>query len=47
MNKPRSRARDTLLRRLNEREILTAIQTARPLSRAELTRHTRVAAAPE
>jgi len=42
MNKPRSRARDTLLRRLNEREILTAIQTAGPLSRAEITRHTRI-----
>ena len=40
MNKPRSRARGSLLRRLNEREILAAIQSAGPLSRAEITRHT-------
>ncbi len=40
MNKPRSRARGSLLRRLNEREILAAIQAMGPLSRAEITRHT-------
>ncbi len=42
MNKPRSRARGSLLRRLNEREILAAIQAAGPLSRAEITRHTKI-----
>ena len=37
---PRSGARGSLLRRLNEREILAAIQAAGPLSRADITRHT-------
>ena len=37
---PRSRARGSLLRHLNEREILAAIQAAGPLSRADLTRRT-------
>ncbi len=36
----RTRARPALLRHLNERAILTAIQHRGPLSRAELTRHT-------
>ena len=42
MNQPRSGTRGSLLRRLNEREILEAIQTAGPLSRAEVARHTRI-----
>ena len=37
---PRSRVRGSLLRHLNEREILAAIQAAGPLSRADLTRRT-------
>ena len=37
---PRSGARGSLLRRLNEREILAAIQAAGPLSRADITRRT-------
>jgi N-acetylglucosamine repressor len=35
-----SRARPSLLRRLNERQVLAAIQSHGPLSRAEITRHT-------
>jgi predicted NBD/HSP70 family sugar kinase len=37
---PRSRARGSLLRHLNEREILAAIQASGPLSRADITRRT-------
>jgi N-acetylglucosamine repressor len=37
---PRSRVRGSLLRRLNQREVLAAIQAAGPLSRAEITRRT-------
>jgi N-acetylglucosamine repressor len=36
----RSEARGSLLRQLNEREVLGAIQSAGPLSRADITRHT-------
>jgi predicted NBD/HSP70 family sugar kinase len=35
-----SRAQPSLLRRLNERQVLAAIQAHGPLSRAEITRHT-------
>src|SRR5437016_10595525 len=35
-----SRAQPSLLRRLNERQVLAAIQTHGPLSRAEITRST-------
>jgi N-acetylglucosamine repressor len=40
MNKTPSRTRSSLLRQLNEREVLAAIQRRGPLSRAEITRHT-------
>lgn len=35
-----SRARPSLLRQMNERQVLAAIQSQGPLSRAEITRHT-------
>src|SRR5207302_10581284 len=35
-----TRARPSLLRRLNERQVLAAIRPHGPLSRAEITRHT-------
>ena len=37
---PRSRVRGSLLRHLNQREVLAAIQAVGPLSRAEITRRT-------
>ena len=40
MESTRSRARPSLLRQLNEREVLSAIQQRGPLSRAEIVRHT-------
>src|SRR3954469_16013192 len=40
MNPPQERARPALLRQLNERQVLAAIQAHGPLSRAEITRHT-------
>src|SRR5262245_39999379 len=40
MNPPFSGARPSLRRRLNERQVLAALQAYGPLSRAEITRHT-------
>src|SRR4051812_48791497 len=40
MKSPFGRARPSLLRQLNERQVLAAIQARGPLSRADITRHT-------
>ncbi len=40
MKNARPRPRGSLLRQLSEREVLTALQSRGPLSRAEITRHT-------
>src|SRR5262245_9362220 len=40
MNPPFARARPSLLRQINERQVLATIQAHGPLSRAQITRYT-------